>query len=135
MHKFTTIIRRSPIFLMLMLISTGAAASGGLGLPSGSAGAPVRQVDELYEAGKQIYKGRTAGAEKIAYCVKVDGELKKLKRSTIKPFKGGSREDFALALFDCEQPDRLALTSMQRDQVPVVLYYLEKRFRLNLQDA
>ena len=141
MLKFNRTLNKLLMSLLLItapLFTQSVLASGGLSLPSGGGGgAPgqVRVVDELYESGKQIYKGRANGAEKITYCVDVDGELKKLRRGSIKMFKGGSRKDFALALLDCDNPERLALTTMQREQVPIVLYYLEKRFRLDLQDA
>ena len=116
-----------------MLISHGALASGGVNLGSGPSSAP-RVVDETYEFGKSVFKGRVAGAEKIKYCVMVDGEVKKLKRSTAKAYREGSFRDFAVALIDCNAPDRQALTTMDREHVPLVLYYLNKRFKLNLSD-
>ena len=121
-----------------ILHTPAVLASGGVSLPSsGGLSGPGanRQIDEVYEFGKQIYKGRAKGATKISYCVENNGELKKLKRGTVKQFKGGNTKEFALALVDCAAPDRLALSTMARDQIPVVLYYLNKRYRLNLQDS
>jgi len=112
----------------------GGGFSGGGGFGGGAAPAP-RPRDEAYEFGKSVFKGRVKGAEKIKYCVKVDGELKKLKRSTVKSYKAVNVQDFALALFDCEDPERLALTTLPKEHVGVVLYYLNKRFKLDLQDA
>ena len=122
--------------LAMMSVSGIALASGGFSGAgsSGGIGPPTRVVDEVYEFGKSVYKGRVKGAEKIKYCVKVDGEVKKLKRSTAKAYKEGPARDFALALIDCESPDRLALTTMPREHVPIVLYYLNKRFKLKLSD-
>ena len=122
------------LFSILTLVSGSALASGGfsdLGPPPGGQ-APV--VDQVYVYGKSIYKGRAEGAEKIKYCVKVDGEVKKLRGSTAKLYRKGPVRDFALALIDCANPERLALTTMSRDHVPVILYYLNKRYRLKLSE-
>ncbi len=128
MHKFQLLLATA-----VMLMTGTAMASGGFGGPSGGGfnNAP-RQVDEAYEFGKSVYKGRAPGSEKITYCLKVDGEVKKLKRSTAKAYRKGSTQDFAQALIDCDAPDRLALTTMSREHVPLVLYYLNKRFNLDL---
>ncbi|MEM9620032.1 MAG: hypothetical protein AAF993_00190 [Pseudomonadota bacterium] len=133
MHKFQFLLAGA-----LLLVSGSALSSGGFGggSPGGglSGGAAPRVVDEAYEFGKSVYKGRAQGSEKIDYCVKVDGEVKKLKRSTAKSYRNGPTRDFALALIDCETPDRLALTTMSREHVPLVLYYLNKRYKLDLTD-
>ncbi|MEM7099418.1 MAG: hypothetical protein AAF541_14235 [Pseudomonadota bacterium] len=128
--------------LILMVLSTTLAlpaisfASGGIGGGFSNPGSSPRPPkDEVYEFGKSVYNGRAAGATKIKYCVKVDGELKKLKRKTARAYKSGSVKDFANALYDCKNPDTLALSTVERDHVPLVLYYLNKRFKLDLQDA
>ena len=121
---------------LVAIIAPGTAlASGGFSGGSGGLGTTPRVVDEAYEFGKLIYKGRASGTEKIKYCVLVDGEAKKLKRSTAKPYRKGSSEAFALALVDCKMPERLALTTMNREHVPVLLYYLNKRYKLALTDG
>lgn len=104
--------------------ASGAYSTGG-----------ARPVDETYEYGKSVYLGRAKGTEKIKYCVSVDGKPEKLKRKHLKPYKNGSTRAFAEALVDCDNPERLALTTVQPDQVPVVLYYLNKRYKLKLSDG
>ncbi len=117
----------------------GAFASGGGGggySGAGSAGVPTpapRQVDEVYEFGKSIYLGRAPGSQKIKYCVKVDGETKKLRGRTLRQYKGSKQVDFANALYNCEAPEERALLKIKREEVAYVLYYLNKRYKLDLQ--
>ena len=123
------------LWMTVAIVTTSSAmASGGFSSLGSNGTGGARLVDEVYEYGKSIYKGRADGAEKIKYCVKVDGEVKKLKRSTARPYRKGLVKDFALALIDCKDPERLALMTMERDHVPVVLYYLNKRYKLKLTD-
>jgi len=124
----------------LALVGTGpVAASGSSGGFSGSTGGraapPPKVVDEVYEYGKSIYLGRAPGTKKVNYCVNVDGAAKKLRGRTVRDFKGASQIDFANALVNCQQPDQLALTGVKKEEIAYVLYYLNKRYRLNLSDA
>jgi len=120
-----------------LVLPLGAFASGGGGGGfSGSAGSPTptpRVVDEGYEFGKSIYLGRAPGSQKIKYCVKVDGEAKKLRGRTLRPYKGSKQVDFANALYNCENPEERALLKIKREEVAYVLYYLNKRYKLDLQ--
>lgn len=137
LYKFTSKFVACVLLPAAVLSTSLAYASGGGG---GGSSFPrdlpqPRQVDQLYEQGKQIYKGRGQDAVKIKYCVKQqNGKFKKLKGSTAKPFRDGVSIDFASALFDCADHDRLALSTVANDRVPLVLYYLNKRYRLNLQN-
>lgn len=128
MKQLTLVL--SSTLLVASVIGSGASHASGA-YSSGSA----RTVDETYEYGKSVYLGRASGAEKIKYCVNVDGKPEKLKRKHLKPYKNGSTRAFAEALVDCDNPERLALTTVQPDQVPVVLYYLNKRYKLKLNDG
>ncbi|MEO0439226.1 MAG: hypothetical protein AAF098_20330 [Pseudomonadota bacterium] len=134
--KFSNQIRIALLFLAsLSFLPNVALASGTIGGFSTPSTGPGPQRDEAYEFGKSVFKGRAAGSTKIDYCVSVDGEAKKLKRKTVKSFKNSTVKDFAHALVDCENPERLALTSVESNQVPLVLYYLNKRFKLELTDG
>ena len=134
MRKFNIKVALFVLGAVLALPST-SFASGGIGGLSNPGNGPRAVKDEVYEFGKSVYNGRAAGSKKIKYCVKVDGEPKKLKRKTARLYKSGSVKDFALALVDCSNPDTLALSTVEKDHVPLVLYYLNKRFKLDLQDA
>ena len=116
--------------------ASGGGGGGGFsgGGNFGGAAPTPRVVDEAYEYGKAVYLGRSPGAEQIKYCVVVDGEAKKVKRSTLKPYKGVTRQELANALYNCEAADQLALRSVSQEEVPFVLYYLNKRC-LNLSDS
>lgn len=133
MYKFRILITFAAA-ISVSLMSTPTFASGSGGFNNYPSRTVPRQVDEIYEHGKALFKGRVDGAEKIKYCVKVDGEVKKLKRSTVKQYRKSSAEAFAYALVDCADPERLALTTMGREQAQVVLYYLNKRYALDLRN-
>lgn len=125
--------------LLASLIACSSFASGGTGglsgLSGGAGSAPQRAVDESYEYGKAVYLGRSPDAEKLQYCVLVEGEAKKLKRKTLKPYRKKTRVELANALYRCDDTSKLALNSLKREQVAFVLYYLNKRFKLKLTDA
>lgn len=125
--------------LLASLIACNSLASGGTGglggLSGGTGSTPQRGVDEIYEYGKAVYLGRSPDAEKLQYCVLVDGEAKKLKRKTLKPYRKKTRVELANALYLCDDTSKLALHSLKQEQVAFVLYYLNKRFKLKLTDA
>ena len=115
---------------------SGGGGGGGGGFSGGSGRiSPPREVDQVYEFGKALYLGRAPGAQQIDYCVKVDGEPKKLRGRTLRSYKGASQNDFANALYNCNQPDQLALRGVEKEEIAYVLYYLNKRFKLNLQGS
>lgn len=127
--------------LLGLLISGTSFASGGIGGGgmSGSAGSPStarkHKVDESYEYGKAVYLGRSSDAKKLAWCVLVDGEAKKVKKKTLKPYRRKTQSELANALYLCNEPSTLALTALKREQIAFVLYYLNKRFKLKLSDV
>lgn len=122
--------------LGLFTLCGSALASGvGGGFGAGTQQSQPRVVDERYEYGKAVFLGREPGTTKIKYCVEHDGEVKKLKRRTLKRFKSGSAGDFANALLVCDQPENLALRTLKDEQIPFVLYYLNKRYRLDLHNS
>jgi len=84
------------IFSTALTFSSSAFASGGGGGGGGFGGggggfggssAPqARPIDQNYETGKAIYRGRVEGIPKIAYCVKGESdELVPLKGKSVKP--------------------------------------------------
>ena len=110
----------------------GSRGSGSLGGSSGSFGnSSLNRVDQSYEIGKSIYKGRRGNA-KIAYCVELDGEKVPLRRKTVKPFKQSSVNEFVDNLYNCDKLDQLISDYLDTEQFAYVLYYLNKRYKLNL---
>ncbi len=125
------------VMIAMLIAGNGAAlasgsASGGFGQTD--VRVQARQTDPLYDEGKAIYKGKKRGIGKIKYCLSEPetGELGKLRGKTVKPFRKGSVEAFAGSLVNCEMPDQQIATVMTRDDLIAVIYYLNKRYKLNL---
>ena len=118
--------------LILSLLSHYAYASGTYGGGSYNRSAEQRQVDQTYESGKAIFRGRASSAGKLKYCVSVDGELLPVKRSSLKGFKNTKYSDVANQLFNCDLPDKKIAEQLTKDEFLYVIYYLNKRFKLNL---
>ena len=125
-------------FFSTLLFSFGvstaiASGGGGYGGGGGSYNQPTRPpVDQTYEVGKSIYKGRRAGAPKIKYCLNVDDEVVPLGRSSARKYKNTSVQAFSESLLDCNSPETNISQSLTRDDFLYVLYYLNKRYRLGL---
>ena len=90
-------------------------------------------MDRHYRAGKTAIAKRDAQGERIRYCVMVDGEAKRVTKGRLRTLQGGSVDEFAHSLVDCENPGQLALLRVQdRDKIPHILYYLASHYELNL---
>lgn len=118
-----------------LLFSPLSLASGTIGPSASGIQAPQRNIDPRYEYGKAVFLGREPGVEKLAYCLPSDSKPKKLKRRAVKAYRGGTISDFAKAIIKCDQPSELALTSLKPEQARLVLYYLNKRYKLKLTDG
>ena len=93
-----------------------------------------RNVDQFYEFGKAIYVGRGSQFEKIKYCVAERGSDPggKLRGKTVKPYKGGDANEFGAQLFDCDEPERRINSVLAEVEMFAVLYYLNKRYKMNM---
>lgn len=119
----------------LALISTDVLASGGYSGGGGfSTNAPrqQRQVDQTYEVGKSIFRGRQAGAPQLSYCVMVDGEKVPVKRKSLRSYKRSNYNNLADNLYDCDDPEKKIAEKLSKDNFLYVVYYLNKRHKLNL---
>jgi len=92
-----------------------------------------RVVDPTYESGKAIYTGRNKSVPKLSYCLRNGEEIVALKRKTIKNFKKSSYSELARNLYQCDTPDSTIKSQLESKQFLHVLYYLNKRYKLNLQ--
>lgn len=116
--------------------SLASGSSGGGGYGGGTSNYRVeKKVDQSYERGKSIYKGRVESVGKIKYCVQTDEGLVKLRGKSLKPYKNGTYQDLASKLYDCETPDALIADTIGSNNISFVLYYLNKRHKLNLNDG
>ena len=126
------------VFFAALIASTLTYASGGGGGGYGGGGgfsgtpAPAREIDQNYEYGKQLFKGRTGGFEQVDYCIVADGEPEKVRSKALKPFKGGLSSELATALVNCEDTEKNILDYMDANSAIYVLYYLNKRYSLDL---
>lgn len=110
----------------------GGGYSGGGGSFNSGARQQARPVDQTYELGKAIYTGRAKGEPSLDYCLDVEGEKIPLKRKSVKTFKESTYNEFANNLYNCDEPDQLVADSLTRDSLLYVVYYLNKRHKLNL---
>ena len=112
-----------------------AFASGGVGGGGGRWDSPEpRVVDEAFEYGKAVYQGR-AGAPKQRYCLRGEEKPAKLKRKNLKPYKNTTLQALADDLVLCDMGDTSALAALDQQQASFLIYYLNKRFKLNLTEA
>ena len=116
-------------------LASGGGSYGGGGGGSFNNTVNSRPVDQNYEIGKAIFKGRQSGEPSLEYCVLADGEKVPLKRKSLKAYKKASYDTFANSLFQCDQPDKLVADGLSRDSLLYVLYYLNKRHNLKLKGA
>ncbi len=120
--------------LVLISASSIAFASGGGG-SYGSYSTPSEPVDTKYEYGKSVYQGRANNVPKIKYCVDNGKEKVKLKRSSLRPFKGGTVDSLTAKLYDCDNLNTLIGEKISTRDFSYVIYYLNKRYRLNLRNG
>ena len=113
-----------------------SSASGGPSVAGSSAfnGYAVdARYDRKFRRGKLAYAKRDAKGNKIKYCVMINGEPKKISRSRLESLQGTSVLEFANALVDCNQPNRLALAQVQeKASISQILYYLTANYRISL---
>lgn len=118
-------------FFSLSLFASGGYSGSGQGGSYGST-TSEKKVDQAYENGKAIYKGRS---KNVSYCI-VDGSASvAVKRSTIKQLKGAKYADVGERLHNCENTKETMSMLLKEYELNSVIYYLNKRYRLNLTRA
>jgi len=80
-----------------------------------------------------LYNGRSREVEKVKYCVTGEEEGTPVKRSSLRPFKGQTYNELASNLYDCNNPDKALLDYVSSSQAAHIIYYLDKRYKLSLQ--
>lgn len=129
-------MNKSILNSILIFITLGVASeSMASGSSGGSYSAPIKKIDQNYEFGKSVYNGRIKNSPKIKYCIDTGTEKVKLKRKSVAQYKNRTFQEFAAALYDCNNPDQLAVNIIDREHTPFLLYYLNKRFKLRLTDS
>lgn len=117
------------MFVTGLTMTTFASVGGG---SSDRRGNSTKAVDQLFERGKAVYQGRAQGVSKINYCIDNGTSKVKLKSKTAKSFRNTKANDFALALYDCNDTNTAVHTQLSRENLSLLIYYFNKRYRLNL---
>lgn len=125
------------IVLGVLPVVANASGSGGLGGGrsfGGSLDSP-RQTDPAYEQGKAVFKGRIKEYGEVKYCListEAENGVAKIKRKSLKPFKGQTAQVLADALRFCDDNSTVPNKVLTRDDFLYLIYYLNKRYRLKL---
>lgn len=123
------------MLLSTLLLPTLAFASGGYSGSSStfSSSAPAPQpVDQAYEYGKALYNGKTDEIADVDFCVQDEEKQVKIKSSSLKAYKGGSYDDLAQNLYNCDDPQQNLLAVADQSQATYIVYYLDQRYNLDL---
>lgn len=118
---------------LVSVFSLTAAASGSTG--GHYRNLPKVQTDPVYEKGKKLFKGRTKAYGKVKFCFLDEekaGAVKKIKRSTLKAYKGKKYNDLAKALYRCDDTSKAIYQVLNRDDLFIYLYFVNNRFKLHL---
>ncbi len=121
------------ITIFAVLLSPLAMASGGGGF--GQGGYSQKKVDQQYELGRSYYKSKQADGSTLTYCLRNGDSLSKLSRKSVRPFKKGPVSAFVDSLYSCSNPDLKISQLVNDDQGEAILYYLNKRFKLKLEQG
>jgi len=134
LHKLKSLSHVLAAFFVFAF-SSSVFASGGYGGGSGSfsSSTPTREVDPTYERGKSLFSGRIEGVQKIKYCVADGEEYTKVKRSSLKAYKESTYNILLSSLRNCDSLENGMLDYLNTDQAVHVIYYLDKRYKLDLE--
>lgn len=126
------------VFLLLATTISYASNMGALGRGGFDAHDPssrsMRNVDKNYDRGKTIVMGRFQELGPLKFCVLTEDESKqvKLKRKTLKPYHGVTTNKLVHSLYNCENPEELMFDRVGRLLMSDVIYYLNRRYKLQL---
>ena len=119
----------------LSIISSTAFASGGGASYGGSYNSKPKAIDTKYEYGKTVYQGRAKKVGKVSFCVANGNSVTPVKASSLRPFKKGSVRNLTSSLYDCDNTSQKISDKISSKDLSYVVYYLNKRFRLRLNNG
>lgn len=120
---------------LLSILSGGVFASSGGGESYNYDKPTPKPIDTKYEYGKSIYQGRDKSVGKVNFCISDGTSVKPVKASTLRPFKKGSVRNLTSSLYDCNNSSQQISEQINSKNLSYVVYYLNKRFRLNLHNG
>lgn len=95
--------------------------------------------DPYYEKGKDAFLGK-GKYTKYNFCLLVEDkndasqtQLKPLNRKTALLYRKSTVVSFVAKLYDCDQPEQWVLNYFDKQTAGYIVYYLNKRFKLHLQ--
>lgn len=89
-------------------------------------------VDVAFSRGKAVFLGK-ADSPKLSYCVTYKGKKVKVKRKSMYPYKQGTVSELSKQLYNCDQPETQILSQLERKDFLYVLYYLDIKYKLDLE--
>lgn len=140
-------IKAMRVFRLMCLLAISATGLSELALASGGSygGGYEREtqerdysrnvVDERFELGKAIVTGRHADYRKVKFCFLNDAKTKgvKIKRKSIKGYKRQPVNNLVQSLYRCDDISKSIQTELAKDDLINAVYYLNKRYKLQLQ--
>ncbi|MEM7411435.1 MAG: hypothetical protein AAF430_14445 [Myxococcota bacterium] len=126
-------------FLGTTPMAWASGGYGGGGGGGGSFGGYRSQSDPVYDRGKALFNGRTRPHRGLEVCLSrvAEGgepETVPVTRRSLTPYRRGPVRDVALRLVDCEAPQERLGNRLSPDEFQSLLYYLNKRYALRLDD-
>lgn len=126
------------VFVSALAFTSFTQASGSSALSENkkrSSKVKGQGVDQLYEKGKHLYRGKDKKYKGIKVCLKAGGDTgtSKLSRSSLKKYAKGSALDLAVNLYNCKAEEQQLANVYQGDDLAYLIYYLNKRYKLNLE--
>ncbi|MBX2869125.1 MAG: hypothetical protein KTR18_10645 [Acidiferrobacterales bacterium] len=118
--------------LATVLLFAASATAFSSGTESYGTAYKTKKVDQLYEKGKASYYAKDTNGQRLRYCVKTDENVQKVSRKSLKTFAGTSETELTNNLVSCDSPDSKITSIVDSEQVSAMVYYLNKRYRLNL---
>ena len=125
------ILSAAVLFLSSNVFASGGYSSGGYSGGGYSSPAP-KVIDQAYEYGKSLYRGRLNG-QKASYCIMKDNVSTPVRRSSIRKAKGLSYAQLGALVHNCSDAQQTLSSIFNKNQLNAVAYYLNKRYKLNLQ--
>ncbi len=123
---------RLALLISVLFSSTLAMASGGYGGGYGGSSSSYTPppVDERYEYGKALFKGRVRNVKSVKLCMDYKGKQKKMSKKTLKPYKGRNRDEVISKIYVCNSSDTAFTDVFKRSEQLDILYYFNKRYKL-----
>jgi len=109
--------------------------SGAIRLGNETPKQPGNEQDPNYVKGRALFLGQ-GREDSVQFCVlasKSDALLEPLNRKTIKALRRLQVKEFVKRLYDCENPKVYALSYFKAEEAGLVVYYLNSKYRLRLE--